>query len=82
MPAGFFSGFLVEVSRCINEKFTTDALIDVKVLRKAMDIPSSDRSKVIFLAKALQRLADAGYLEFVGRNSPKRYRKRASIPAA
>jgi hypothetical protein len=73
MPGGFFDTFLVQMTRTINEKFNAGAVLEVKHLRKAMD-SSSERSKVIFLSRGLQKLYEVGFLEYIGRNSPKKYK--------
>ena len=62
------------MTRTINEKFNAGAVLEVKHLRKAMDISSSERSKVIFLSRGLQKLHEVGFLEYIGRNSPKKYK--------
>jgi hypothetical protein len=80
MVEGFFETFLLRMTRTINEKFTTGAVLEVKHLRKAMDVQSSDRSKVIFLSRGLQKLNDLGFLEYIGRNSPKKYKVVDKIP--
>jgi hypothetical protein len=80
MVQGFFETFLLQIAQSINEKFSMGAILEVKHLRKAMEIKSSDRSKIIFLARALQKLNDLGFLEFVGRNSPKKFKVTGKIP--
>lgn len=75
MKAGFFPSFVAEVSDVIDTKFGDEAMIDVKAIRKAMGIGSKDRSKVMFVAKALQHLRVAGALEPVPSTGAKRYRK-------
>jgi hypothetical protein len=80
MVEGFFETFLVDTARCINENVNAGTIIEVKHLRRFMDVGSKNRSKIIFLARALQKLSDLGYLEFVGKNSPKKFRKNADIP--
>jgi len=80
MIGGFFESFLLDVVNAINANFTASSFLEVKHLRKVMNIPSSNRSKVIFLSRALQMLNDLGYIEYVGRNSPKKYRKIKDIP--
>ncbi len=80
MNDGFFESFLLEVVNAINTHFATSSFLEVKHLRKVMNIPSSSRSKIIFLSRALQMLNDLGYIEYVGRNSPKKYKKTKDIP--
>ncbi|MEX2681853.1 MAG: hypothetical protein Q6373_009640 [Candidatus Sigynarchaeota archaeon] len=74
MVGGFFETFLVQITRAINEKFNAGAVVEAKHVRKALDIPSSDRSKTIFISRGLQKLHELGYLEYIGKNSPKRYK--------
>jgi hypothetical protein len=80
MVEGFFETFLVDTARCINENFNAGAILEVKHIRRFMDVGPKNRSKIIFLARALQKLADLGYIEFMGKGSPKRFRKNSSIP--
>lgn len=68
------------MARAINEKFNAGAILETKHVRKALEIPSSDRSKTIFISRGLQKLNDLGFLEFIGRNSPKRYKISGKIP--
>jgi hypothetical protein len=63
MVGGFFNTFMVQMTRAINEKFNAGAVLEVKHLRRAMDIPSSERSKVIFISRGLQKLHELGFLE-------------------
>lgn len=80
MVQGFFETFLLQIAQSINEKFNLGAILEVKHLRKVMEIKSSDRSKIIFLARALQKLNDFGFLEYMGRNSPKKFKVTSKIP--
>nr|MDO8114709.1 hypothetical protein [Candidatus Sigynarchaeota archaeon] len=80
MAEGFFETFLLQIARTINEKFNAGAILEVKHLRKVLEIPSSNRSKVIFLSRALQKLNDLGFLEYIGRNSPKKFKISKKIP--
>ncbi len=68
------------MTRAINEKFNAGAVLEVKHLRRAMDVPSSDRSKTIFISRGLQKLHELGFLEYIGRNSPKKYKIVEKIP--
>ncbi|MBN2154117.1 MAG: hypothetical protein JW839_21860 [Candidatus Lokiarchaeota archaeon] len=70
----------MQMTRAINEKFNAGAVLEVKHLRKVMDIPSSERSKVIFLSRGLQKLHELGFLGYIGRNSPKKYKVVCKIP--
>ncbi len=80
MAEGFFETFLLQIARVIGEKFSTGAILECKHLRKILEIPSSNRSKIIFLSRALQKLSDFGYLEYIGRNSPKKFKLSKRIP--
>jgi len=79
MVQGFFETFLVQIARSINEKFNLGAVLEVKNLRRVLEIKSSDRSKIIFLARALQKLNDLGFLEYIGHNSPKKFKVLSKI---
>ncbi len=80
MVGGFFETFLVQMTRAINEKFNAGAVLETKHIRKALEIPSSDRSKTIFISRGLQKLHELGLLEYIGRNSPKKYKVIGKIP--
>ncbi|MFX0100178.1 MAG: hypothetical protein ACFFCS_11405 [Candidatus Hodarchaeota archaeon] len=80
MPEGFFKTFLISLADDINNKFKEGDLICVRKVRRVLDIPSTDRSKIIFIARALQKLKKFGYLVYVGRHSPKKYKKAGTIP--
>ncbi|MHA1849452.1 MAG: hypothetical protein ACTSYS_03890 [Promethearchaeota archaeon] len=79
MQQGYFKQLVIDVAKIINENFTLNSVIEVKHLRKAMNISSKNRSKILFLSKALQRLSDLGHLEYLGKNSPKKFRKLKKI---
>jgi len=71
----YYKKVLEETVSAINkcyEKNVTD--INVKRVRKCNAIPSSERSKINFISRALDELTSLGYLRFVGRNSPKKYK--------
>ncbi|MHA1683066.1 MAG: hypothetical protein ACTSUE_19160 [Promethearchaeota archaeon] len=80
MVEGYFQKFLIETSEIINKHFKDASILEVKHIRKAMDISSKNRSKIIFISRALQKLSNLGYLEYVGRNSPKKFKKNENIP--
>ena len=48
--------------------------INVKRIRTCNSIPSSNRSKINFISRALEDLTNEGTLTFIGRNSPKKYK--------
>ncbi len=68
------------MTRAINEKFNAGAIVEAKHVRKALEVPSSDRSKTIFISRGLQRLHELGFLEYIGHNSPKKYKVVGKIP--
>jgi len=80
MVQGFFETFLLQIAQSINDKFNLGAVLEVKSLRRVLEIKSSDRSKIIFLARALQKLNDLGFLEYIGHNSPKKFKVTVKIP--
>jgi hypothetical protein len=45
----------------------------VRRVRKCNAIPSSERSKINFISRALDDLTNLGYLKYIGKNSPKKY---------
>jgi hypothetical protein len=59
------------INRCFEKKYLD---ISVKRVRKCHNIPSSDRSRIAYYHRALEDLKSKGYLELLGRNSPKNYR--------
>lgn len=58
------------INKCYERNFNE---IDVRRIRSCNRIPSSDRSKIVFISRALEDLKQIGYLKYLGRNSPKRY---------
>jgi hypothetical protein len=74
---GFFTGLVNDVERLIKEHFSESSIIDVRNVRHLMEIPSRNRSKTAFLAKALDNLSKRGILtkELVGSSKIKRYKK-------
>ena len=48
--------------------------ITVKRVRKCNNIPSTDRSRIHFISRALEDLKTKGFLQLLGRNSPKVYK--------
>nr|MDO8086926.1 hypothetical protein [Candidatus Sigynarchaeum springense] len=68
------------MTHAINEKFNAGAVVEAKHVRKALEVPSSDRSKTIFISRGLQRLHELGFLEYIGQNSPKKYKVIGKIP--
>ncbi len=53
--------------------------ITVKRVRKCNNVPSSDRSRIHFISRALEDLKTKGFLELLGRNSPKVYKILSKI---
>ena len=62
---------ILAINKCIERKYMD---ITVKRVRKCNSIPSSDRSRIHFISRALEDLKTQGYLELLGRNSPKVYK--------
>jgi hypothetical protein len=73
---GFFSTFVKDVEKVINNHFTEGAIIDVKYIRRLMGIPSKNRSKTAFVARALDKLSTEGVIEHFDQKTTKRYKKR------
>ncbi len=77
---GYFSTILTEtvdaINRCYEKKVTH---INVGRIRKCTNIKSTDRSKIVFISRALDELSRAGFLEYLGRNSPKTYQVKEKI---
>lgn len=71
---GYFSKILAEtvdaINRCYEKNVTQ---VNVGRIRKCNDVKSTDRSKIVFISRALEELAKKGFVEFVGNNSPKTY---------
>ncbi|MBN2155983.1 MAG: hypothetical protein JW776_08070 [Candidatus Lokiarchaeota archaeon] len=59
------------INKCVDKNYTD---ITVKRIRKCNDIPSSDRSRIHFISRALEDLKTQGHLQLIGRNSPKVYK--------
>ena len=73
---GFFSAFVKDVEKVIKDHFADGAIIDVKYVRRLMGIPSKNRSKTAFVARALDKLSNNGLIEYFDQKTTKRYRKR------
>lgn len=71
----YYKKILKDTIEAINKCYEKSHFdVNVKRVRKCNAIPSSDRSKIIFISKALEDLKELGYLEFIGNNSPKTYK--------
>ena len=79
MGEGFFNLFLEKVVDAINENIQDESIIEVKHVRKIMDISPKNRSKTAFISRALQKLSDDGHLEYLGKGSAKKYKKTNTI---
>ncbi|NMC07702.1 MAG: hypothetical protein GYA24_20985 [Candidatus Lokiarchaeota archaeon] len=75
---GFFSIFVKDVEKVINDHFSEGAIIDVRYVRRLMGIPSKNRSKTAFVARALKKLSNDGLLSYFDQKTAKRYKKRVS----
>ncbi len=73
---GFFSAFMKNVEKVIKDHFPDGAIIDVKYVRRLMGIPSKNRSKTAFVARALDKLSNNGLIEYLDQKTTKRYKKR------
>ncbi|MHA1700621.1 MAG: hypothetical protein ACTSWN_17420 [Promethearchaeota archaeon] len=80
MITSFFKSFLIETAKTINNNFNLGFIIEVKHIRRVMNISSTNKSKIIFISRALQKLSDLGYLKYIGKNSPKRFKITCKIP--
>ncbi len=76
---GFFTIFVKDVEKVINEHFNDSTIIEVKHVRRVMGIPSKNRSKTAFVARALNKLSEDGVLEYIDQKTTKRYKKRAIL---
>ncbi len=76
----YFSKILSEtvdaINRCVEKNVTR---INVGRIRKCTHIKSTDRSTIVFISRALDELSRAGFLEFLGKNSPKTYQATEKI---
>ncbi|MEX2682522.1 MAG: hypothetical protein Q6373_013060 [Candidatus Sigynarchaeota archaeon] len=73
---GFFSAFVKYVEKVIKDHFPDGAIIEAKYVRRLMGIPSNNRSKTAFVARALENLSRNGLLEYFDHKTTKRYKKR------
>jgi hypothetical protein len=73
---GFFTTLVKDVEKVINDHFSDGAIIDVKYVRRLMGIPSKNRSKTAFVARALDKLSIDGTIEYFDQKTTKRYKKR------
>ena len=71
----FFTGFVNDVEKIINDHFSEGSIIDVKNVRHVMEIPAKNRSKTAFIAKALDNLSRRGVLTYIDQKPIKRYKK-------
>lgn len=60
--SGFTLDFFNKVKEIIKNNFKPGYIIEVKHLRKIMDIEGKDRSKIIFLSRVLKELESKGFL--------------------
>ncbi|HME52092.1 MAG TPA: hypothetical protein VKM55_07730 [Candidatus Lokiarchaeia archaeon] len=71
----YFTGFVNDVEKIINDHFSEGSIIDVKNIRHLMEIPAKNRSKTAFIAKALDNLSKRGVLTYIDQKPTKRYKK-------
>lgn len=74
----FFDEFVAKVARVV-EELPDDAFIEVKKVRRAMGVPSKNKSKTAFISRALMQLCDDGCLEYqgkIGGAGTRKYKKR------
>ena len=79
MGEGFFELFLEKVVKAINDNVQDETIIEVKHVRRIMDISSKNRSKTAFVSRALQKLSDDGHLEYMGKGTARKYKKTDAI---
>ena len=82
MPAensGFFLDLSRRIADAINAHFKDGQLLEVKNIRKIMDVKGSDRSAVIFFARVLGVFDRMGFLKNGAGRMPKRYTKVRDI---
>lgn len=77
MADNFFQGWIERVKGALDTN-RVRGVFEVKHLRRVLDIDSFDRSKTIFLARALNYLVQTGYLKEIGSHSPKKYERNES----
>ncbi len=71
----FFTKFMQDVEHVIDDHFPEGTILEVRHVRRLMNIPSKNRSKTAFISRALDCLADRGSLECVDKKVTKRYKK-------
>ncbi len=77
---GYFSKILSETVDAINRCYEKNVThINVSRIRKCTHIKSTDRSKIVFISRALDELSRAGFIEYLGKNSPKTYQVKEKI---
>lgn len=59
------------INKCLDKNLLE---VNVKRIRLCNEIPSNAKSKINFISRALGDLKELGYLEYIGRNSPKKYK--------
>lgn len=77
MDNGFFEEFKNKVRELIILQFQ-DYQIEVKHIRKELEISNKDRSGIIFISRSLAELEKEGFLEkvFSKELRPKKYRRK------
>ncbi|MCP4763964.1 MAG: hypothetical protein GY870_19485 [archaeon] len=71
----YYRKVLEDTVSAINKCYEKDIKdVNVRRIRRCNAIPSTERSKINFISRALDDLNKIGYLEFIGRNSPKKYK--------
>ncbi|OLS15951.1 MAG: hypothetical protein RBG13Loki_0402 [Promethearchaeota archaeon CR_4] len=77
---GYFSKILSETVDAINRCYEKNVThVNVGRIRKCTNVKSTDRSKIVFISRALDELSQAGFLEYLGKNSPKTYQVKEKI---
>lgn len=78
---GYYLKILEDTADAVNRcKERNIQLVDVRRVRKCNAVSSRDRSQIVFISRALEELSKEGFLKYVGRASPKKYKILKEVP--
>ncbi|GAB4308427.1 MAG: hypothetical protein Kow0069_06690 [Promethearchaeota archaeon] len=71
---GYYYEILEQTAKAVNACYERKVMtVSVRRVRRCYSLDSTNRSKIVFISRALDELSKDGYLRFAGRSSPKRY---------
>ncbi|MHA1338392.1 MAG: hypothetical protein ACTSRZ_00640 [Promethearchaeota archaeon] len=76
----YFKKILTDTIDSINKLYENNVTeVTVRKIRACKNISSTEKSKIVFISKILTELSKKGFLKYIGKNSPKKYKIEKEI---